>query len=309
MNMKTSTLTAAIILIVLGASRPASAAPRIFVSGLGNDANPGSLTSPKRSFASAITVTDAWGEIVALDSAGYGPVTITKSISIIAQPGVHAGITVTSGDGITINAGQFDDVTLHGLTIEGAGGTNGIDFVAGSTLNVEDCVISGFASTNANGILVAASAGANAQLLVSDSICRGNYCGIQVQVGNTSSEAAGNASLDHVRLEKNAVYGLLVNAAGARVSIADSVSSENGNGMWDASGQLNVERCLVANNAAGIAAINSNATVRVSNSTITNSTGSGLFINSGATMQSRGNNTVRGNGTDVNGSLTSISGT
>src|SRR5438876_3712916 len=104
--MKKSILIA-VSLIALG-TLPALAVPRVFVSGLGNDANPGSLTSPKRSFGSALTVTDAGGEIIVLDSAGYGPVTINKSVSIIAPPGVYAGVTVTSGNGITVAAGSSD---------------------------------------------------------------------------------------------------------------------------------------------------------------------------------------------------------
>src|SRR6478672_2814060 len=75
----------------------AFAAPRTFVSvSAGNDVNPCSLTSPCRSFASAVLVTDLGGEVIALDSGGYGVVTLTQSISLIAPEGVFAGLTVTS---------------------------------------------------------------------------------------------------------------------------------------------------------------------------------------------------------------------
>src|SRR5438477_7651459 len=121
--MKTIKLTLTSLLITLAAALPALATPRTFVSGLGNDANPGSLTSPKRSFGSALTVTDPGGEIIVLDSAGYGPVTVTKSVRIVCPTGVYAGITVTSGDGIAVSAGASDTVVLRGLTINSAGGT------------------------------------------------------------------------------------------------------------------------------------------------------------------------------------------
>jgi hypothetical protein len=49
----------------------------------GNDSNPCTSTAPCRTFARAIKETAADGEIDALDSGGYGPVTITKSISIV----------------------------------------------------------------------------------------------------------------------------------------------------------------------------------------------------------------------------------
>src|SRR5207302_4023776 len=144
--MKTSISLLISLSITLAASLPAAAVPRTFVSGLGNDANPGTLTSPKRSFGSALTVTDPGGEIIVLDSAGYGPVTINKAVSIISPPGVYAGVTVTSGDGITVSAGASDVVILRGLTINGAGGTNGINFTDGAALHVENCVISRFSN-------------------------------------------------------------------------------------------------------------------------------------------------------------------
>ena len=51
----------------------------------------------QRQFNAAIAATTAGGEVVALDSAGYGPTTITGSIALIGAPGIHAGISVFSG--------------------------------------------------------------------------------------------------------------------------------------------------------------------------------------------------------------------
>jgi len=62
----------------------AATAQRTFVASTGNDAAPCSLAQPCRGFARAITQTNAGGEVIVLDSAGYGPVTITKSVSLIA---------------------------------------------------------------------------------------------------------------------------------------------------------------------------------------------------------------------------------
>ena len=95
---------------------------RSFVSGSGLDTNACSLTAPCRTFAGAISKTNAGGEITVLDTAGYGPVTITKAISIINPGGVEAGIAVQSGGtGIFVNAGPNDAVILKGLIINGAG--------------------------------------------------------------------------------------------------------------------------------------------------------------------------------------------
>ena len=60
----------------------------------GNDINPCSLTQPCRGFTAAIAQVIAGGEVIALDSAAYGPVTITQSVSIIGPAGVYVGISV-----------------------------------------------------------------------------------------------------------------------------------------------------------------------------------------------------------------------
>jgi hypothetical protein len=66
-----------------------------------------------------MTVTAANGEIVVLDSGGYGRVTIDKSVSIVAPPGIYAGISVFAGqDGVTIFTPGIT-VVLRGLTING----------------------------------------------------------------------------------------------------------------------------------------------------------------------------------------------
>lgn len=76
----------------------AQTAQRTFVSTQGNDANTASLCSrnaPCRGFAAAISVVTAGGEVVALDSGGYGAISITKSVQLVAPTGVYAAITIS----------------------------------------------------------------------------------------------------------------------------------------------------------------------------------------------------------------------
>ncbi len=90
--------TAGVLLLAAAISNDADAfAQRTFVASSGADTNSCAITQPCRSFASAIALTAAGGEVIVLDSAGYGPVTITQSVSIIAPPGVYAGITAFAG--------------------------------------------------------------------------------------------------------------------------------------------------------------------------------------------------------------------
>src|SRR4029453_2440829 len=124
----------------------AAAAQRTFVSIGGNDASTTcSLVAPCRSFSKAITVTDDNGEVIVLDSGGYGHVTIDRSVSLIAPPGIYAGISVFPGDnGIDVN-GAGIKVALRGLTINGQGGDIGVYLSNGTELRIDGGTIAGAA--------------------------------------------------------------------------------------------------------------------------------------------------------------------
>src|ERR1700751_3123315 len=114
-------ISLALVCLLVATSLCASS-PLTFVSFEGLDTNPCSRTSPCRSFAAAIAVTSAGGTVIVLDSAGYGPFTISQSVSVIAPEGLYAGISFSSGTGITISGTAATDVvTLRGLSIEGSG--------------------------------------------------------------------------------------------------------------------------------------------------------------------------------------------
>lgn len=160
------------LLFVVFAFSPAAhaQAQRTFVSGVGDDANPCSRTAPCRTFAGAISKTALGGEINVLDSAGFNPVTITKSITIDGT-GAFAGLSTSASASITINITSATDtaktVRLRGLSLNGLGtGVNGINVIAANKVTVEDSVIDGFTS---NGINLA-----NGGLFVSNTTIRNN---------------------------------------------------------------------------------------------------------------------------------------
>jgi hypothetical protein len=291
----------AILLTVLVSSASAQS-QRTFVSGGGSDANPCSRTAPCRTFGQAISQTNPGGEVIVLDSAGYGAFAITSAVSITAPPGVYAGIAVFSGDGIDINAGASDIVILRGLTVNNQGSTGGgIVFSGGAALHIESCIVNGFANNTGISFNVAG------KLELKDSIMRGNLTG--VAIATPSGTAA--ASLDHVRPEKNGGRGLFA-GSGSQVTIRGSVASGNGNdGLaaiagGSANAELNIESCVSSNNGgSGIAADKTStgvATVRVSNSTATDNQ-NGFFVGAGQSLLSRGNNTVEGNSVNTNGTV------
>ena len=111
-----------ILLILLCSSAAQAQATRTWVSGVGDDANPCSRTAPCKTFAGAISKTAAGGEIDALDPAGYGAVTITKGITIDGGGGQVASVLVSGTNGIVVQAGPTDVVTLRNLRINGIEG-------------------------------------------------------------------------------------------------------------------------------------------------------------------------------------------
>jgi hypothetical protein len=273
-------------------------AQRTFVSAIGNDGNPCGIASPCRTIGAALGVVAPGGEVVIMDSAGYGPFTINKAVTIIASQGVYAGVSVPSGDGITISAGLTDVVILRGLTVNAVGGSNGITFNSGQAVFVERCVINGFLS---NGI----NFNGGGRLFAKDSIIRNNT-GAGIRLAGAMSVLA-LASIDRVRLEANGT-GLAV-FGGARASMRNSVASGNTTALAATPsttlGEINVEKCLIANNGAGALAQGSSGgtgTIRISKSTITDN-GVGLSQQTGGVLLSGGRNKFGGNTTDSTGTI------
>lgn len=221
------------------------AAQRTFVSSTGSNANPCSIAAPCRGFAAALTHTDPDGEIIVLDSAGYGPVTIDRSVSIIAPSGVYAGVSVFAGDGIVIAGGGID-VVLRGLTINGQGGNRGILYTLGSRLRISNCVVS---RMSGSGVSIAFGG----EVTIEDSEIRDNgVYGIGItlnpnvvvtrtRVERNSSAAiafepsatAANLTLTDSHIVGNPNNGILVNPAGvpATFTIAHSTLARQSVGI------------------------------------------------------------------------------
>ena len=224
--------TIAFAVSILTTTEALAAGQRTFVASNGLDTNPCTLLQPCRSFAPAITQTNAGGEVVVLDSAGYGSFTITKAISIIAPPGVYAGLSPTAGqDGVTVNAGVSDKVVLRGLTINGQGGDRGIVVNSGSEVHIEQCTVANMAS----GIHIYGGG----HIHIRSSIVRG--------VGGTGLfVGAGTPVLDvsdsqFVRNGNSGISMLAGSLAATRVILND-----NGNGFFVVSGTPGIPGANVA---------------------------------------------------------------
>src|SRR6266568_6474658 len=119
-RITSSLIIAALLALCLQVVAAQAQYVRTCVSANGNDANTCHCTQPCRSFQRAHDQTLADGEITVLDPAGYGPVTITKSISIVNDGGGEASIQVSGGGiGILVRAPAAAYVNLRGITIQG----------------------------------------------------------------------------------------------------------------------------------------------------------------------------------------------
>jgi len=291
------------IFVVVGAlltAEAALAANETWVSSTGNDAGSCALTAPCRTFAFAAGKTNNGGTINVLTAGSYGPLTITKAVSIIAD-GVQAVIdTAGAGAAIRIQAGSNHVVVLRGLTIQGVAGNTGITFASGGGVQIQKTAING----GAIGINFAPSAGVP-ELSVSDTTIA-NASSVGLAVLPTGSGGA-RALIERVRVENSKSDGiqiLSINSSGSiNTTLRDCVSSGNA-GTGIAAGafasnptQVMVDRCALSNNNIGIDSQGPGTTVRIGDSVVA---GNGVGLNSGfgAVLASYGTNKVNGNGTD-----------
>jgi hypothetical protein len=266
-------------------------ATRTWVSGVGDDANPCSRTAPCKTFAGAISKTAVNGLINVLDSAGYGAVTITKSITIDGG-GALAGLLASGTNAINVN-GAGIKVTLRNLSIEGAGtGLVGINFIQGSQLSVENCRIFGFQAGNATAIRATLTGAA--EVMVKDTNITDSGIGIRLDT------SAGQllATLDNVRIENMNTHGVETAGAGQVFMLAkhSTINHNNQDGVRaSASGSVInlVDSSFSFNNGTAINASVAGARIRISSNTIVNNN-IGLAIAAGATIESAGDNRVAG---------------
>ena len=212
----------AVIALVLQAAPASAQATRTWVSGVGDDANPCSRTAPCKTFAGAISKTATGGEISVLDPGGFGAVTITKSISIVAR-GVEGSILGALVNGVIINAPATSIVHLEGLNLEGAtSGLNGVRILAGGLITIQDCTIRGFqaAAPNGFGIIYLAST-AVSRLEVTNTVIEANRAGISIAAPGANINAA---AFNRVAINTNTGgIGISVTGATSSLRLTDSL--------------------------------------------------------------------------------------
>ena len=268
-------------------------ATRTWVSGVGDDANPCSRTAPCKTF-SGISKTASGGEINVLDPGGFGGVTITKPITILAV-GMPAGILVSGGDGVTIATGGL--VVLRGLDFDGLGtGLSGVVVLntGGVTTNVriENSIFYGFATAGVN--IVGNAGGA-----VNMTIAHSRISDCVNAPGILADGANGPVSPTVLDTEVHGCSNGLNPINGAKFNAKNSDFSQNTTGV-DLAGATTVgtlDSVTIAYCTTGVNVETAGATVRLTNNTISDNA-TGLMTVSGGNLVSFGNNRMKGNTTN-----------
>jgi hypothetical protein len=280
---------------VLGTTVMYGQASRTWVSGVGDDANPCSRTAPCKTFAGAISKTAAGGEIDALDPAGYGALTITKAITIDGGGGQVASVLVSGTNGIVVQAGPSDVVILRNLRINGIGtGINGIRFLSGKDLNVEDCYIFGFTT---NGLDIALNQATQATVHVFHSVFKQNGgVGIRatnavapsVKVGVDFSEIA----LDNIGVEAASHSSIEINNSMISAAASDGIKTDSATGPDSIIGIDHSEIINSGNGATSIAGsiVIGDTTFAYNTGTAFNKTTGGMFTFSDNRLHDNGAN-------------------
>jgi len=287
---------------LLASTIAAQAGNESWVSGTGTDTGTCPRTAPCRTFQFAHDQTTNNGAINVLTSGNFGPLTIDRPISIVAE-GVEAVIN-TGGAAIIIQAGGGAIVSLRGLTIDmrRVSVNNGIVFQSGGALHIQDTVIRGALG---NGIAFTPTSG-NPELYVSDTvIADGGQQSANVWIA-PSGTAGAKVLLDRVRVENATNLNIAFNGGfttGAiTATLRDSTSAGGGIGVFvqepSGGGSTNVmiDRCAIVNNSTGVSATN-DAIIRIGDSTVTGNS-LGLSSDSGGQILSYETNKVDGNGTN-----------
>lgn len=305
---------------------------RAYLASDGLDSNPCTLPAPCRLLPAALAAAASGGEVWMLDSANYnaGPVSITKSVTILAVPGALGSVVAAGGNAINIATAGVK-LVLRNLVIVpllGGGGVHGVVMTAGDGLTVENCL---FANLTESAINVAGAA----SVRITDTTLRDNRYGAVLQNGvratitraTISGNTDGGVSVFGSAVSTTTVdiadstldggsYGVhavsTVSGGVLRVSVRDSRLVRNsfaGAQSQSNTGSpvtLSVSSSVISNNGTGVMSSAVGSKVWLSGNTVSDN-GTGFSNVSGGLLESAGNNAVRNNPTaNTSGPVTPI---
>jgi hypothetical protein len=277
-----------------------------WVSRFGNDGALCSRSDPCLTFQHAHDLYASFGggnTISCLTSGSFGPLTISVSLEVDCRG--HVAVT----NAVIINGNAIVAI-LRGLTISGIDvGSVGVDFINGSSLQIENCRISGYRFGTGIGIHFK-PAEVTADLFVADSDISNN--GLPASGGGIVIQPSGQGSarvvLERVRAENN-TYGIFGDGTGSTGVIAmqvrDSLAAGNefsGISAYTSAGHsvtsVTLDRTSsLLNGGTGVLSQGPPAFVLLARSTVM-SNGVGLSPVSGGSIISYQSNQLSGNVSD-----------
>jgi hypothetical protein len=304
---------------------------RAYLSSTGSDSNPCTVVAPCRLLPAALAAVTDGGEVWILDSANYNTATvsITKSVKILAVPGVVGSLVAIGGPAISMTIPYIPattiSVTLRNLVIVpfpgDATATDGISVAQSATpiiMTVENTAITGSANGNGISFLTAGYLRVLASR-ISDAAC---ITACTVNGWGIYLDNSATATIAGSRIMGNASGGVLVNGAvgsgnPTSVSIDDSVISQNfGYGVQVqslATGQkarASILRSTLSDNQWGLSvdATPGSTTTGIMGYSMVTGNYWGLTQGNASTLESLGNNIVRANTSDTIGTVTVVAG-
>ncbi|MCU1347025.1 MAG: hypothetical protein JWO56_55 [Acidobacteria bacterium] len=288
--------------MVLTASIASAQATRTWVSGVGDDGSPCSLTAPCKTWAGAYGKTAPGGEIDALNSGGYGTLTIAKSITIDGGTGNVASTLTGTTVGFNIVAAATDRVIIRNIEINGInGGAAGIRINTAKSVTIQNVSIFGMSGGTGRGIDALCTAACRITVVNSRTE---NNSGIGMVFQGTVPNVV-TADVSNSSATNNASHGIFA-SNGADVTLSNVVASENALSGLVADGTgttVSVTRSTFANNVgpgvqAGTAAAVT-TTIGLSRSVVSGNS-PGVLLAGGA-VQTHQNNSILRNTPDVSG--------
>jgi len=276
----TNILAGAVLALAFTVAAQGSA-NRTFVSTGGVDGNTAancSSGSPCRSFAAALSVTNSGGELVVVNSGGYGPATISQPV-VITAIGIDASITALTGEnGLTIDT--TGNVTITGLNLHGGDVANDgilvteVGFLRLYSVDIENFVNDGIEFTSSGNLAVYDSK-------ITDSHANG------LLLNNASAKAyVHNTSFDN-----NTTAG--ANAALGNMTVADSSAHYNGIGFYASGGTLALQSDrAIFNTAAGLESSGASAQLYFAGCLISENAKSYIIASSGTMFGSNPGTTL-----------------
>ncbi len=261
---------------------------RVFVSSSGNDTNVCmTQTTPCRNLSAAIGQLAIDGEVIVLTSGEYdtAPILIGKGVKITSPSGTVAFIRQP----IVVNA-PGARVALRGLTLKGGAASSAITLSAADTLSIEDTTVDGW------GVGLDVANGAPSTVAITKTVFQGNQTAVR-DVGPGLNRVSSLAS----RFEGN---GTGLSASGGTHTVSECSFAANTIALSVSSGITEISQTQLWSNGTGLVVL-SGGTARIGRSHVFGNA-TGLSAAAGSALASFGSNVIRGNGTNIDGTVTAV---